>query len=147
MITERILEMIFCFAASWFYALIMNAPKKTLIHSSTIASLGYIIYIICVDSGNTKLGFLLGTAAITFLGEIYARKLKMPATIFIFPSVIPIVPGLGLYETMFEFVQNDIFSALQEHHQQWQLYRASLDLRYGRTRTSSLGQLLLLDLL
>lgn len=113
MITERILEMIFCFAATWFYALIMNAPKKTLIHSSTIASLGYIIYIICVDSGNTKLGFLLGTAAITFLGEIYARKLKMPATIFIFPSVIPIVPGLGLYETMFEFVQNDISSALE----------------------------------
>ncbi|HOW23980.1 MAG TPA: threonine/serine exporter family protein [Sedimentibacter sp.] len=34
-------------------------------------------------------------------------------TIFIFPAIIPIVPGFGLYETMLAFVQNDILSALE----------------------------------
>jgi uncharacterized membrane protein YjjB (DUF3815 family) len=113
MILELLLQMLYCFGASFFYALIMNAPKKTLVHSSVIASLGYLIYIVCVNNGNLKLGFLLGTAFITFLGELYARKFKMPATIFIFPGIIPIVPGLGLYETMYEFVQNDISAALE----------------------------------
>jgi uncharacterized membrane protein YjjB (DUF3815 family) len=47
------------------------------------------------------------------MGEIFARRFKMPATIFIFPAIIPIVPGLGLYETMLAFVQNDILSALE----------------------------------
>lgn len=113
MILKLFLDMIFCFCASYFYALIMNSPKKTLLHTSFVASLGYLIYILCVNQGSTKLGFLLGTAAVTFLGEIFARKFKMPATIFIFPGIIPIVPGLGLYQTMYAIVQNDIFAALE----------------------------------
>ena len=47
------------------------------------------------------------------MGEIFARKFKMPATIFIFPSVIPMVPGFGLYQTMLALVQNNIPQALE----------------------------------
>jgi len=113
MIRELVLNMIYCFAATWFFALIMNSPKKVLFHSSLIASVGYLVYMLCVNSGKVKLGFFLGTLVIVFFGEILARLIKMPATIFIFPGVIPIVPGLGLYQTMLAFVQNDIFSALE----------------------------------
>lgn len=113
MIIKFILEIVYCFFASLFFALIMNAPKKTLVHSSMMASLGYVVYIACINQGSPKLGFFLGTTIIAFLGEIYARKFKMPATIFIFPSVIPIVPGLGLYQTILAFVQDDIFLALE----------------------------------
>lgn len=113
MIKELILQMIYCFMASLFFALIMNSPKKVLAYTSLIASLGYLIYILCINYGNPKLGFFLGTMFIAFLGEICARRFKMPATIFIFPAVIPIVPGLGLYETILAFVQDDIFLALK----------------------------------
>lgn len=58
------------------------------------------------------MGFFLGTLVIALLGELLAKLIKMPATIFIFPAVIPMVPGLGLYQTMLAFVQNDIPSAL-----------------------------------
>lgn len=108
-----ILEMIFCFMASLFFAMIMNAPKKTLIHSSMIASVGYLVYIFFVNNGNQKLGFFLGTTVVAFLGEINARRFKMPATIFIFPGVIPIVPGLGLYQTLFALVEDNISAALE----------------------------------
>lgn len=113
MIRELILNMIYSFAATWFFALIMNSPKKVLFHSSFIASIGYMVYLLCVNTGKIKLGFFLGTLIIVFLGEILARLIKMPATIFIFPALIPIVPGLGLYQTMLAFVQNDIFGALE----------------------------------
>ncbi|MFA9424600.1 MAG: threonine/serine exporter family protein [Sedimentibacter sp.] len=113
MIVKFILEMIYCFIASLFFALIMNAPKKTLLITSLTASLGYLVYILCTEQGFIKLGFFLGTTIIAFMGEIYARKFKMPATIFIFPGVIPIVPGLGLYQTILAFVQDNVFSALE----------------------------------
>ena len=112
MIKEIILKMIFCFISTWFFALIMNCPKKVLFHSSFIASMGYIVYLICINAGHIRLGFFLATLVIVFSGEILARSIKMPATIFIFPAVIPIVPGLGLYQTMLAFVQDDIFGAL-----------------------------------
>lgn len=108
-----ILDLIYCFAASLFFALIMNAPKKTLIHSSLVASVGYIIYTICSAEINRTLGFFAGTTFVAMMGEIFARKFKMPATIFIFPAVIPIVPGLGLYQTMLALVQDNIPQALE----------------------------------
>lgn len=108
-----LLNLIYCFAASLFFALIMNAPKKTLIHSSVVASIGYIIYITCSNELNTTLGFFAGTTFVAMMGEIFARKFKMPATIFIFPAVIPMVPGYGLYQTMLALVQNNITQALE----------------------------------
>ena len=105
-------DLIYCFIATWFFALVMNAPKKSLIYSSVIASIGYFIYSVCVNYNQNLIGFFLGTLIISLLGEISARRVKMPATIFIFPAVVPIVPGLGLYEMMLAFVQNDIYGAL-----------------------------------
>ncbi len=110
---EMLLNLIYCFAASLFFALIMNAPKKTLIHSSIVASIGYIIYITCSNELNITLGFFAGTTFVAMMGEIFARKFKMPATIFIFPAVIPMVPGYGLYQTMLALVQNNITQALE----------------------------------
>ena len=113
MVKELIFDMIYCFAATWFFALIMNSPKKVIPISSLIASIGYIVYFICVHLEQPMFGFFLGTLVIALSGEISARIIKMPATIFIFPAVVPIVPGLGLYQTMLAFVQDDIFSALE----------------------------------
>lgn len=110
---ELILYMIYCFMSTWFFALIMNSPKKVLPFSSGIAAIGYVVYLLCSNVGQLMIGFFLGTLVIAFFGEICARLIKMPATIFIFPAVMPIVPGLGLYQTMFAFVQNDIPGALE----------------------------------
>ena len=111
--TDIILDLIYCFAASLFFALIMNAPGKTLIHTSITASVGYAVYMACSTQLNTTLGFFAGTTFVAMVGELSARKFKMPATTFIFPAIIPIVPGLGLYQTMLALVQNDISSALE----------------------------------
>ncbi len=108
-----ILNLVYCFIASLFFALIMNAPKKTLIHTSVVASIGYVIYILCSNQLNTTLGFFAGTSFVAMMGEIFARKFKMPATIFIFPAVIAMVPGFGLYQTMLALVQNNIPQALE----------------------------------
>ena len=110
---ELFLDLVYCFTASLFFALIMNAPKKILVHISLVASIGYIIHITCAEQLNTTLGFFAGTTFVAMMGEIFARKFKMPATIFIFPSVIPMVPGFGLYQTMLALVQNNIPQALE----------------------------------
>ncbi|QSX05131.1 threonine/serine exporter family protein [Sedimentibacter sp. zth1] len=109
---DLFLDLIYCFIATWFFALVMQAPRKSLVFSALIADIGYLIYIICVNNNYELFGFFLGTLVISLLGEICARKIKMPATIFIFPAVVPIVPGIGLYETMLKFVQNDIDQAI-----------------------------------
>ena len=43
----------------------------------------------------------------TVLSEVMARVLKSPATAFIAPSVIPLIPGGSLFYSMQYFVQGD----------------------------------------
>lgn len=106
-------NLIYCFMATFFFACVMNAPKKSIVYSAIIADIGYIIYYYFYNNNQEVLAFFLGTLVIALLGELFARIIKMPANIFIFPAVVPIVPGLGMYRTMLAFVRNDIDKALQ----------------------------------
>lgn len=39
--------------------------------------------------------------------EIAARRVRAPATLFLIPAIIPLVPGSSLYYTMLSLVQGD----------------------------------------
>jgi uncharacterized membrane protein YjjB (DUF3815 family) len=54
---------------------------------------------------------LVATLFAALLSEIMARLLKAPATVFLIPSILPFVPGAGLYDTMNYFVRGDIAQA------------------------------------
>ncbi len=97
-----------CAAATLSYALLLRTPFRALILSAFLGSAGYIIFII---SGryfsNIMMSYFLGTLFVSVIGELMARIMKMPSTIFVIPSIIPLVPGYGLYLTMLLLVQND----------------------------------------
>lgn len=48
-----------------------------------------------------------GTLALALLSELSARIFKQPATVFVIPGIIPLVPGLGIYKGMFAVINND----------------------------------------
>ncbi len=51
--------------------------------------------------------FLASAFAATY-AEVLARKLKAPATLFLIPAVVPLVPGSGIYWTISYAVQGDL---------------------------------------
>ncbi|MHB1151426.1 MAG: threonine/serine exporter family protein [Eubacteriales bacterium] len=97
-----------CAAATLCYALLMRIPLRALILSAFLGSAGYIIFIISSNYLTSILAaYFIGTLFVSVIGEIMARIMKMPSTIFVIPSIIPLVPGYGLYLTMLLLVQND----------------------------------------
>lgn len=52
----------------------------------------------------------LGAFVTGVLGEVFARKFRMPASVFIIPGIISLCPGSGIYYTLQYFVngQNDM---------------------------------------
>ncbi|MBQ8911725.1 MAG: threonine/serine exporter family protein [Clostridia bacterium] len=64
--------------------------------------------------GGLFLASLAGGAACTLYAEIMARVLKTPATVFLIPGLIPMVPGGSLYYTMAFLVQGDQATAAQK---------------------------------
>lgn len=102
-------DVVACFGATVFYCIIMSLPKRALVFSSLCASVTYLIYrMIFLMAGAEFVGYLIASFFAAFISELLARICKMPATVFVFPSVISLVPGLGLYRTMLCLVQNDM---------------------------------------
>ena len=54
---------------------------------------------------------LLGAMVGAGFSEIMSRLTKVPVPIYMVPCVIPLVPGSGLYESMFSFVSGNYTAA------------------------------------
>lgn len=103
-----------CAAATLSYALLMRMPHRALLLSAVLGSGGYLIFIIS-DSyfSNILSAYFLGTLFVSVIGEIMARVMKMPSSVFVIPAIIPLVPGYGLYLSMLLLVQNDFYEFIK----------------------------------
>ena len=98
------MHFIYSFIATVGFAVFLNAPKSTLIWS--------IFYYLAKLTGNDILSNFIAALLVSYISELLARKLKQPAIIFIIPGIIPLVPGLGMYNTMLYLVQSDYNNAI-----------------------------------
>lgn len=81
-------------------------PQRLLLHACITGVVAWSIYkIIYIHSGNIILASFCGSVVVGTMSEFLARVLKNPATIFIIPGFIPMVPGKEAYLTMFYMVQ------------------------------------------
>lgn len=104
----------YSFMAALFFAFLFSVPKKSAPIAAFIAGIGYVVFILISNTwGNPLVGYFVGTLIMAVLSEMAARITNMTTTIFITVGVIPLVPGLGLFQTMQYLVQNNHSAALQ----------------------------------
>lgn len=64
--------------------------------------------------GGVFLPTMLSAAFSAFYAEVNARLWKAPATVFLIPALVPLIPGSTLYYTMSGLVQQD--AAMASHY-------------------------------
>lgn len=107
------MHFIYSFIATAGFAVFLNAPKSTLLPGGLAGGIGWsVFYYLVVLTGNDILANFIAALLVSYISEILARKLKQPAIIFVIPGVIPLVPGLGMYNTMLYLIQGDYNSAI-----------------------------------
>lgn len=97
-------------AATCYFGLLLHQPKSTLVFTALIGWLGYEIYLL---AGSGLLAFFVSGLFVGLLCEIVARKVRRTTTLFLISSIIPTVPGLGLYRTMMAISENKLDMALK----------------------------------
>lgn len=94
-----LIEYVSCMAATVFFALYLEQPKNTLFLSALISGFGYVVFILMGKEGMGA--FFFSGLAVGVLCEITARLKKMTTTLYLVSGIIPLVPGLGLYRSMY----------------------------------------------
>lgn len=106
---EIITSFIFAFIATMAFAVLFQSPKKILLTDGLIGAVGWVVFISLRDQMGYSSVYanFFGTLALALLSELSARIFKQPATVFVIPGIIPLVPGLGIYKGMFAVINND----------------------------------------
>lgn len=102
------IHIIFSYLAAVGFAVFLNAPKKTLYISGAVGMISWTIYIILmrINFDMMSSNFIAASIA-ALLCEILARKMKKPTILFVVPGIITLIPGLGLYNTMYYVIEGN----------------------------------------
>ena len=97
------------------FSVFLNAPKSALIPAGLTGGIGWSVYYFLIHTTNNDiLANFLASILVALISEILARKLKYPAILFVIPGIIPLVPGLGMYNTMIYLVQSNYELAISK---------------------------------
>ena len=99
----------FSFSTTVAFAVLLQAPRKTLPISGIIGAVGWVVFLyVRREMGSSSFYCCIcATLILSLLSELAARVFKQPATVFVIPGIFPIVPGLGMYNGMAQLIENN----------------------------------------
>ena len=108
-----IIQFIAGFVVSLAFAIFFNVPKKSLISCGLVGAVGWLAYVLTNLVSDVVVGSFVGALCVGLLSTNASKRLRMPATIFIYTGMIPLVPGYGMYNTMQNIVTKNYNIALK----------------------------------
>ena len=113
LIKEITVQIVSSFLGSLGFSLLFNLKGKRLIWASLGGVFAWASYLVVEAlTDNLFLCGVISAMVATAYSEIFARILKTPKTAFIFPAIVPMVPGGSLYYTMSHIISGNIDEAI-----------------------------------
>jgi len=107
-------EILFAVLVSAAFALLFEVKKPLFILCAGInGGVGWAVFLLLEPYVSAVVCSLAATIVVAVLAELLARILKAPATIFLVVSIMPMVPGGGLYYTMDHLISGDLAGFVQ----------------------------------
>ena len=104
-----VVQVLGAFAAVCAVAITYGVSRRFLFFSGVSGAFSWMIYLLLLKAGaNELLGVFVATLASAFVSNIFARILKAPVTTFLIPSILPTVPGVGMYRIVYYMIVGDM---------------------------------------
>ncbi len=114
MTTQEILSNLFCsFAGTIGFAIMYNVPKKYYIGCGVTGMAGWIVYLLVsgMKYVSAAVGSFFGAFIVVLISRMLSVKMRCPITIFLISGILPLVPGAGIYNTVYYIVTNQLTQA------------------------------------
>ncbi len=94
-------------------AILFRSPKNTVFFAGLIGALAWGVFSMTLNIfQNIVASSFLAALTVGISGEYFARYTKKPATLYVTPGIVPLVPGAGMYYTMLFLIENDYTAAI-----------------------------------
>ena len=101
---EIITAFVFACIATMAFAVLFQAPKKIVFIDGVIGAIGWVVFIYL---RHELVSNFCATISLALASELSSRIFKQPVTVFVIPGIVPLVPGLGIYQGMFAIINNE----------------------------------------
>ncbi|QEH68499.1 threonine/serine exporter family protein [Cellulosilyticum sp. ST5] len=109
-----IVSIVSAFISTIGFSIVFHIQKKHLLICGTVGALGWAIYLLLERMGaSTVLASFVAALVVTQASYFLSKRRKTPITVFLIAGIIPLVPGLGLYRTMFAILESNYSSAIE----------------------------------
>ena len=109
-----ILQIVLAFIGTMGFSIIFNVPRKELLLCGIAGAAGWAVYRLIFDISPDLVvaAIFFGAITVTCISRVLSFARKMPVTVYMIPGIIPLVPGAGIYYTMFQAVMGENTRAL-----------------------------------
>lgn len=109
MMIQGILQFLAAGLGTIAFSVMFYVPREYYLDCGIIGGLGWLIYWF----GTGNFGFsaffatLIATVFVAGASRFEAARRKCPATMFLLPVIFPLVPGIGIYQTVYYLIMNE----------------------------------------
>jgi len=103
-----LVQVIGAFIAVIAVAVMFGVPKKFLVYSGLVGAFGWLVYLLLKNVGcSTVVSMFFATQVVALISHSFARIFKTPVTLFLIAGILPLVPGVGMYQIVYNLITNN----------------------------------------
>ena len=105
---ELILQVVSAFVGVVAVAVLFQVPKKYLMLAGVTGAAGWFLELVMEGvTENSMLSYFCAAFLVAILSQIFARVSKAPVTLYLVTGILPLVPGVGMYRTVYYLLQSN----------------------------------------
>ena len=103
-----VLNLLLASTGSLAFAILYNVSRKFYLCAAFTGIAGWFCYYLTVPFTDTAVASFFGAVGVVLVSRIFAVWKKCPITVFLISGIFPLVPGAGVYYTMYYLVSNEL---------------------------------------
>ena len=105
---EIVLQVVSAFVGVVTLAVLFQVPKRYLLLTGVTGAVGWFVQLTMTELlENQVFVAFLAAFSVAIVSQIFARISKAPVTLYLVTGILPLVPGIGMYRTVYYLLQGN----------------------------------------
>jgi len=105
---ELMIQVLSAFVGVVAVAISFQVPKKYLLLAGATGAGGWLVELVMEELLQSSIvSSFLAALLVAILAQIFARVSKAPVTLYLVTGILPLVPGVGMYRTVYYLLQSN----------------------------------------